>query len=407
MRLVAGAMMAWLATSAFISALISEPGPAWAEERWVGTWATSQQIPEDRNALAPHDLDDATLRQSVHLSFAAAPLRVRLSNAFGTAPLHIAAAHIARARTAGSDAIDPASDTALRFSGAPDVVIPAGAEYVSDPVSMTATDIAISLHFESAPAQQTSHPGSRTTSYLLAGDHVAAASLPGAKTFDHWFNIAGIDVMGGDGAVSVIGDSITDGRGSTTNGNDRWTDDLARRLAGSGRKIGVLNHGIGGGHVLLDGLGPNAVSRFDRDVLAQPGVRWMILFEAINDIGTFDPEGTKSKAAHDQLVRELTTAYSQMIEKAHAAGIKAYGATITPFMDCGPYHPKPISEADRVAVNSWIRGHFDAVLDFDRTARDPARPDHLNPAYDSGDGLHLSPAGYQALAAAIPLSLFK
>ena len=251
----------------------------------------------------------------VHLSFAAAPLRVRLSNAFGTAPLHITAAHIARARASGSDAIDPASDTVLRFSGATDVVIPAGGEYVSDPVSLAAADIAISLHFAAAPAQQTSHPGSRTTSYLLAGDHVAAASLPGAKTFDHWFNIAGIDVMGGDGAVSVIGDSITDGRGSTTNGNDRWTDDLARRLAASGRKIGVLNHGIGGGHVLLDGLGPNAVSRFDRDVLAQPGVRWLILFEAINDIGTFDPEGAKSKAAHDQLVRELTTAYDQMIAK--------------------------------------------------------------------------------------------
>ena len=399
MRLVAVAMTALLALSAF--------GPAWAKGRWVGSWATSQQIPEARNALAPHDLDDATLRQSVHLSFGGAPLRVRLSNAFGTAPLHITAAHIARAAHPGSDAIDPASDTVLRFSGATDVVIPAGAEYVSDPVSLATTDIAISLHFEAAPGQQTSHPGSRTTSYLLAGDHVAAARLPGAKTFDHWFNIAGIDVMGGEGAVSVIGDSITDGRGSTTNGNDRWTDDLARRLAAAGRKIGVLNHGIGGGHVLLDGLGPNAMSRLDRDVLAQPGVRWLVVFEAINDIGTFDPEGTKPKAAHDQLVRELTTAYGQMIEKAHAAGIKAYGATITPFMDCGPYHPKPISEADRIAVNIWIRGHFDAVLDFDKVARDPARPDHLNPAYDSGDGLHLSPAGYQALAAAIPLSLFK
>ena len=399
MRLVAGAMMALLAVSAL--------EPAWGAERWVGSWATSQQIPEDRNALAPHDLDDATLRQSVHLSFTPTLLRVRLSNAFGTAPLHVTAAHIARARAPGSDAIDPASDTVLHFSGATDVVIPAGGEYISDPVSMVAADIAISLHFAAAPAQQTSHPGSRTTSYLLAGDHVAAASLPGAKSFDHWFNIAGIDVMGGDGAVSVIGDSITDGRGSTTNGNDRWTDDLAQRLAASGRKVGVLNHGIGGGRVLEDGLGPNAVSRFDRDVLAQPGVRWLILFEAINDIGTFDPEGVKPKAVHDQLVRELTTAYSQMIEKAHAAGIKAYGATITPFMDCGPYHPKPISEADRIAVNLWIRAHFDAVLDFDRIARDPARPDHLNPAYDSGDGLHLSPAGYQALAAAIPLSLFK
>jgi lysophospholipase L1-like esterase len=159
--------------------------------------------------------------------------------------------------------------------------------------------------------------------------------------------------------------------------------------------------------VLVDGLGPNAMSRLDRDVLAQPGARWLIVFEAINDIGTFDPDGSKPEAAHQTLVRQLTTAYSQMIATAHAAGIKAYGATITPFMDCGPYHPKPVSEADRMALNGWIRSHFDAVIDFDAAVRDPARPDHLAPPYDSGDGLHLSPAGYRAMAAAIPLSLFR
>jgi lysophospholipase L1-like esterase len=390
-----------------IAAVLLLAWPAGAQQRWVGSWATAQQIPEDRNALAPHDLDDATLRQTVHLSFAGPHLRVRLSNAFGTAPLHISATHIAPARKAGSDAIDPASAVALRFSGAPDVTIPAGAEYVSDPVAFGATDIAISLYFPAAPAQQTSHPGSRTTSYLLHGNHIADPALPGAKSFDHWFNIAGIDVMDGEGAISVIGDSITDGRGSTTNGNDRWTDALAQRFAAAGRKVGVLNHGIGGGKVLQDGLGPNAMSRFDRDVLAQPGVRWLIVFEAVNDIGTFDPDGTRPKAAHDQLVRRITTAYSQMIEKAHAAGIKAFGATITPFLDCEAYHPKPISEADRIAVNAWIRTHFDAVLDFDAVVRDPARPDHLRPVYDTGDHLHLSPAGYRALAAAIPLTLFK
>src|SRR6185312_1200996 len=234
LRLFAGFLAAFLLAS-----------PASAQSRWVGSWATSQQIPEERNALAPHDLDDATLRQTVHLSFTGPSLRVRLSNAFGTAPLRIIAAHIAQPLAPGSGAIDPASDIALRFSGASDVTIPAGAEYVSDPVTLIATDIAISLYFETAPAQQTSHPGSRTTSYLLKGDHVSAPALPGAKTFDHWFNIAGIDVMGGAGAISAIGDSITDGRGSTTNGNDRWTDALAHRLTEAGRKIGVLNHGIG------------------------------------------------------------------------------------------------------------------------------------------------------------------
>jgi len=380
--------------------------PAQAQERWVGSWATSQQIPEERNALAPSDLDDATLRQTVHLSIAGARLRVRLSNAFGTAPLHIAAAHIARAAP-GSDAVDTASDTELHFAGQRDVTIPAGAEYVCDPVAFAGRDIAISLYFDHAPAQQTSHPGSRTTSYLLHGDHVSDAALPGAAKFDHWFNIAGIDVSAGKGAVTVIGDSINDGRGSTTNGNDRWTDALAERFRAAHLRIGVLNHGIGGGQVLLDGLGPNAMSRFDRDVLAQPGAHWLVVFEAINDIGTFDREGSKAKAEHAGLVRQLTTAYTQMIEKAHAAGLKAYGATITPFLDCEPYHPKPITEADRIALNGWIRAHFDAVLDFDEAVRDPARPDHLARAFDSGDGLHLSPAGYRALAAAIPLSLFQ
>ncbi|HEX4637846.1 MAG TPA: SGNH/GDSL hydrolase family protein [Rhizomicrobium sp.] len=380
--------------------------PARAQEHWVGSWATSQQIPEERNALGSHELDDATLRQTVHLSIGGARLQVRLSNAFGTGPLHIAAAHIARSQP-GSDSIETASDTELRFSGQRDVTIPAGAEYVSDPVAFAGRDIAISLYFDLGPAQQTSHPGSRTTSYLLHGNHLSDIALPGAAKFDHWFNVAGIDVSAGKGAVAVIGDSITDGRGSTTNGNDRWTDALAERFRAAGMDIGVLNHGIGGGRVLLDSLGPNTMSRFDRDVLAQPGARWLIVFEAINDIGTFDPDGAKPKAAHNELVRQLTTAYSQMIEKAHAAGFKVYGATITPFMDCGAYHPRPVSEADRVAVNGWIRSHFDAALDFDAAVRDPARPDHLAPTFDSGDGLHLSPAGYRALAAAIPLSLFQ
>jgi lysophospholipase L1-like esterase len=401
MLLKAGALLAALLLSTPVSGQI--PGRA----HWVGSWATAQQIPEERNALAAHDLDDATLRQTVHLSITGETLRVRLSNAFGTAPLHIASAHVARAATPGSDTIEPASDTYLRFAGQSDVTIPAGADYVSDPVALTGRDIAISLYFDVAPAQQTSHPGSRTTSYLLHGNHTADTTLPGAANFDHWFQIAGIEVSAGKGAVTIVGDSITDGRGSTTNGNDRWTDALAARFAAAKMPIGVLNHGIGGGHVLLDGLGPNAMSRFDRDVLAQPGARWLIVFEAINDIGTFDREGAKPQAAHDLLARQLTTAYGQMIEKAHAAGLKVYGATITPFMDCEPYKPKPISEADRIAVNTWIRGHFDAVLDFDAAVRDPARPDHLAAAFDSGDGLHLSPAGYRTLAAAIPLSLFR
>lgn len=382
-----------------------------AQPHWVSSWATSQQIPEPANALPPQALDNATLRQSVHLSIGGAVLRLRLSNAFGTAPLHITAAHLATPAAPGSDAILPGSDTALHFAGHDDVVIPPGADYVSDPVAFVAApgaDIAISLHFEAAPPQQTGHPGSRTTSYVAPGNLVSAPSLPGAIKADHWYTIAAIDVASPRGAAVVaLGDSITDGRGSTTNGNDRWTDALARRLAAAHMPVAMLNHGIGGGHVLQGGLGPAAMARLDRDVLAQPGTRWLIVFEAINDIGTFDRDGTRPQVAHDALVAQLTGAYGQMIEKAHAAGIKVYGATITPFMDCGPYHPKPITEADRVAVNAWIRAHFDAVIDFDAVTRDPARPDHLAPAFDSGDGLHLSPAGYRAMADAIPLSLLR
>jgi lysophospholipase L1-like esterase len=398
--------------TAFLLAFFLAATGAQAAERWVGSWATSQQIPEERNALAAQDLDDATLRQTVRLSIGGERLRVRLSNAFGTAPFKITAAHIARPIAPGSDAIDPASDRALTFAGAPDVTIPAGAEYVSDPVPfavLPGADLAITLYFEKAPSQQTSHPGSRTTSYLLHGNHVSAPDLPGAKTFDHWFNIASVEIASATAqAVTVIGDSITDGRGSTTNGNDRWTDALARRLIDARKQVGVLNHGIGGGQVRGEGLGPNALARFDRDVLAQAGVHWLILFAGINDIGTFDPEGAKSQAEHDALVRQITQAYAQVADKAHAAGIKVYGATITPFLDCAPYHPKPITEADRIAVNAWIRTSksFDAVLDFDAAVRDPARAGHLAPAFDTGDGLHLSPAGLSALANAVPLSLF-
>ena len=285
---------------------------------------------------------------------------------------------------------------------------------ISDPVAFDAppgSDLAVSMHFDHAPAQQTSHPGSRSTSYLVHGDHVSAPDLPGAQTFDHWFNLSGVEIpvaRRDESVVVTLGDSITDGHGATTNGNDRWPDDLARRLMEARLTRSVLNRGIGGGRILLDGLGPNALARFDRDVLAEPGVRTLIILEGINDIGTFDRAGTLPAAAHAHLVAELTAAYAQMVMRAHSAGIKVYGATLTPFADNSTYNPHPLSEADRVALNDWIRapGHVDAVIDFDKAIRDPASPDHMTAAYDSGDHLHPSAAGYHAMADAIPLSLF-
>ena len=381
----------------------------------MGSWAASQQIPEPRNSLPREALEDATVRQIVHLSIGGNTIRVRLSNAFGTEPLHFSAVHIARAASPSSSAIVPGSDTALAFAGAPDVTVPAGADYLSDPVAFPVeplSNLVVSYYLDAAPARETGHPGSRETTWFLHGNHVADAELPGAQQVEHWYQLSGVDVIAAPGAAAVValGDSITDGHATTTNGNDRWTDVLAERLQANAatRQVSVLNEGIGGNHLLTDGLGPNALSRFDRDAIAQDGVRWVVVFEAINDIGKLSREGDVPESAHQQLVRQIVAAYEQMIARAHAHGLMVVGGTITPFVGSGYYHPGPANEADRAAVNRWIRapGNFDAVVDFDRVVRDPAHPDRMLPAYDSGDHLHPSPAGYRAMANAIPLSIF-
>jgi lysophospholipase L1-like esterase len=308
------------------------------------------------------------------------------------------------------------TDKALSFGGSPDVTIPAGADYVSDPLAdfvLAHSDLAITLHTDEPPAEQTGHPGSRETSFLVHGDMVSSAELPDAKKVEHWYFISAVDVTGAPEARAVVtlGDSITDGHGATTNGNDRWPDVLARRLESSPgtRDVAVLNHGIGGNRLLLDGLGPNALARFSDDVIAQTGVRYVIVLEGVNDIGTLAREHELPQADHDALVRHMIDAYEQMIARAHAHGIKVIGATILPFGGSGYYHPGPRSEADRQSVNTWIRqpGHFDAVVDLDKVTRDPQRPDHLLAAYDSGDHLHPGPAGYAAMGNAFPLALFR
>ena len=340
---------------------------------------------------------------------------MHLSNVFGTAPLHFTSVHIARPTSAASTQIDTSTDRELTFSGRPDVAIPAGAEFISDPIAFAAgaqSNLVITFHIDGPVVGETSHPGSRATSYLVHGDHVADADLRGAIRFDHWFNIGGVDVSAPPGAAAIValGDSITDGRGSTTNGNDRWTDDLARRLLEEmpARRLSVLNAGIGGNRLLADGLGPNALARFDRDVLVQPGVRYLIVQEGVNDIGTFGQEVSQPQSAHEALVRRIVGAYEQMVLRAHAHGIRVFGGTLTPFGGSTYYKSGPLSEADREAVNRGIRtpGHFDAVIDFDKALRDPKRPEQLLPAYDSGDHLHPSPAGYQTMAAAVPLMDF-
>ena len=415
MRFVCAASAALLLAMLSVPANCRKPKLA-PQQHWVGSWAASQQIPEPGNSLPPVALEDATVRQIFHLSIGGGMLRVRLSNAFGTEPLHFASVHIARAVSPASSALVRGSDAPLIFAGAPGVTVPAGAEYLSDSISFPVaplSNLMVSYYLNAAPSRQTGHPGSRETTWFLHGNHVSDLELPAAQQVEHWYEVSGVDVLAPSDAASIValGDSITDGHATTTNGNNRWTDALAERLQAdpSTSHISVLNEGTGGNHLLTDGLGPNALARFDRDVIAQAGVRWVIVLEGINDIGRLSRESGTPESEHRELVHEIIAAYQQMIARAQAHGMMAIGGTITPFAGSGYYHPASASEEDRTEINQWIRapGNFDAVVDFDEVIRDPAHPDRILPAYDSGDHLHPSPAGYQAMADAVPLSLFR
>jgi lysophospholipase L1-like esterase len=369
--------------------------------RWVGTWAASPQRTEPANMPPAPGLADSTLRQVVHVSLGGRRLRVRFSNAFGAKPLTILSAEVAA--PAGGAAIRPETRKPLAFGGRPSATIPQGAPMVSDPLDFDLaplSDLVVTVRMNDPTGAVTGHPGARCTSYLQAGDAVAEPDLPRAARTPHWYYLCGVDVEAPDAeaaAVSVLGDSITDGRGSPTDGNGRWTDHLARRLhQGEGTaRVGVLNQGLGGNRLLNDGLGPSALARLDRDVLAQPGVRWLIVLEGINDLGT------RSATA-----RDLIDAYEQILRRANARGIRVYGATILPCE--GSFYFNPQLEAARQEVNAWIRGsgRFDAVIDLDAATRDPRRPSRLSAAVDGGDHLHPGPEGYKIMAGAVDLKLF-
>jgi lysophospholipase L1-like esterase len=396
------------------------PPPA---AHWVNTWAAMPQLTEPGNLPpAPFTQDnlvlaDTTLRQTVHVSVGGRVVRLRYSNSFGGAELPITAVTVAlpAAGQAGVSAIRPGTARRVTFGGSASTVVPIGAQVVSDPLFFdlaAQSNLAVTTYLASGQASTdvTSHPGSRTTSYLLAGNHVAEADLAGATRADHWYLLSGVEVRspGRTEAAVMLGDSLTDGRGSTTNQNDRWPDRLLARLQARPGSAGVavLNQAAGGNRVLHDGLGPNALARLDRDVLAQSGVRWLVVFEGVNDIGT----AAATVEAQQRVSADLIAAYRQIVTRAHAQDIAVYGATLTPFGGNTGYDDAAgLREASRQRVNQWIRTGrgFDAVIDFDRVARDPANTRQLLPAADVGDHLHLNPAGYQLLADAVPLALFR
>jgi lysophospholipase L1-like esterase len=392
-------------------------GLAWpvaaAEPRvgWVGSWATALVSTDAANLPAPQG--PVTIRQVVRLSAGGPRLRLRLANTFGTAPLRIDGARVARSAGPASSAVVAGTDRAVTFDGQAGVTIPPGATWLSDPVDLPSeglSRLAVSLSLPEAPRQPSVHRSARTTAFVAAGDQLAATELAGATTFTQWAQLAGVDVERPQGAAVVtLGDSITDGSGAGVDVYERWPDVLAARLQADPRTRGlsVLNVGIGGNKLLKDGSGQAALTRLDRDVLAQPGVKTLIVLIGINDIGGLSREGEITAEKRTQVVNGLIAAYRQIVTRAHERGIRVVGATILPCGGTKVYRSDADADADRQAVNAWIRtsGVFDAVVDFDAVTRDPAHPERLLSAYDSGDALHPSPAGYEAMGKAVPVGV--
>ena len=384
--------------------------------QWVSTWAASPQtaIPGSPNATG---FNNQTIRNIVFSSVSGDVVRVRFTNTFGdpTAPnpmLQIGAASIA---VAGTGAATAGPSVPLTFAGSPSVDIPAGGEALSDPVRLhvpALQDLAVSVYLPSATGPATLHSLGRQDTYVAPGDHIADSSASAYSTLDQsWYYIDSVDVIGQPqvrGTLVTFGDSITDGFNSTVNANARWPNDLARRLDSRHDTLAVADEGISGDRVLTSDLccGENALARFDRDVVDRAGVKEVILLMGINDFGFSEtPPNPVTNPLPEVTAAQVEAGYEQIIAQAHAAGLKIFGATLTPFQGAGYY--SAAGEAKREAVNTWIRtsSAFDGVIDFDAVVRDPANPLQLNQAFDSGDHLHPNDAGYQAMANSIPLRM--
>jgi lysophospholipase L1-like esterase len=389
-----------------------------AASHWVATWAASPapQLPDDQMRSAHLEFSDQTLREIIHTSLGGGTVRVRLSNVFGKESVEMGAVHIAA--RAKDSAISAATDQPLTFNGRAAVTIPPNAIILSDPVKLSVppdSDLAISIYLPHSALGGGVHYAAQQTSYIGAGNEVAAELIATPQTITSWVFLAGVDVNAPSkvGTVVAFGDSITDGARSTLDANRRWPNELAKRLLQrKGRKVGVVDAGIGGNRILHDAqsnirFGVNALARFDRDVLEQPGVRYIIVMEGINDLGH---AGSSAPLSETVSAEDLIGALQQLILRSHEQGVKVYGATLTPFEGTVfPGYYSAEKEAKRKALNEWIRTSkaFDGVLDFEEAVRDPAHPTHLLPAFDSGDHLHPNDAGYQAMADSIDLALFK
>ncbi len=392
--------------SLLLLAAISLTANAAPPSHWVGTWAAS---PVPAANAGPYGATDSTYREIVHVSLGGSRLRVILTNEFGTEPLTIGAAHVAL--SSGGGAIDSSASAPLTFGGKASITIPAGALAISDPADLklpTFANLAVSLFIRAQTIEHVSlHTFADQTSYQAPGNAVSAATLTKPAEITNWPFLKGVDVFADGDAASIVafGDSITDGALSTLNANARWPNILATRLQADPKTahLGVLNQGIGGNRILHDGSGPSALARFDRDVLAQAGVKYLVILEGINDIGhAADPGVPYDFITADDLIQ----AYGQMIARAHTHGIKVFGATLTPYV--GAKYASPKGEAIRAALNQWIRTtkDLDGVIDFEKVTRDSSNPPVYAPVVDSPDHLHPRDAGYKLMGESIDLSLF-
>jgi len=408
--------------------LASGLGQAAEADGWVGSWSAAMirsPIPANAQLDVPQaamPLSGQTVRQMVLLSAGGRRVRIRLANTFGSRALTLRAVSVGVRASAGNGGLMPSSLHALRFDGAASVTIPAGASRYSDPLPLdvhAGDTLGVSIYVAQAIAPGTWHPDSVNDNFVSTrGDYTAAATMPIAGTIDSNDWLSGVEVEPDrpTAAIVALGDSITNGFRSTVNADRRYPDLLARRLReadDNSCRHAVLNAGIDGNQVSAFygefGQGQSMRKRFRRDVLAQPGVRWVLLLGGINDIGepTMVAARQHRRVDGDALAGHVIDGLRDIIAQAHGAGLRIYGATLLPFAGTlGAY--SAAGERARARVNDWIRHHavYDAVIDFDAALRDPTHPLQLRPELDSGDHIHPNDAGYRAMAAAIPLRLF-